>query len=121
MDPGAVLNAGLRRVEAEVGSIERMPLEALVELERAVRWRQNVCVVEESQGLLIRAEIRMQIAEGGRKRQGKESRHEGIALFPTFSLGDAVRLRASRPDAPVRNETQVASRHIATSRSPCRH
>ena len=48
VDPGAVPNAGIRRVEAEVGSIERMPLEALVELERAVRWRQNVCVVEES-------------------------------------------------------------------------
>ena len=51
----------------------------------------------------------MQIAEGGRKRQGKESRHEGIALFATFSLGDAVRLRASRPD--VHRLTRVPKAH----------
>ena len=64
VDTGAVPNAGLNRVEPEVGTIERMPLEALVQLERAVRWNQNVCIVEEGQGLLVRAEIRMQIAGG---------------------------------------------------------
>ena len=88
-----------------MGSIERMPLEALGELERAVRWRQNVCVVEESQGLLVRPEIRMQIAEGGRKRQGKESRHvNGQDREVRVGLSLACRVCASA-SAPVRVES----------------
>ena len=80
-DPGAVANAGLKKVEPELGTIGHMPREALAKLEGAVRWSQNACVVDEGQGLLV-----------------SQGTHERIAVFATFSLGDALRLRTSSPN-----------------------
>ena len=70
VDPGAVPNAGFTGVKAELGTMQCMPLETLVKLEHAVRWSQDVCVVQKGQGLLIRAEVACRSRRAGARRRG---------------------------------------------------
>ena len=86
-----VPNTGFCRVEVYVCVLEEVDLQAIKPEGRAAWLTGEVDVVEEGPCRLAGDELGLQRAQCRGEPKGEECRHQGVTLFTTFGLVDAVR------------------------------